>query len=427
MTEKPDRSFAADARLRKRHAAERRFRRLGALAIWLALGFLLLLLVIIAVRGYGAFLRTELRLDITFSPDILGIETPADTEELARANYTGLVRAALREAFPDARSRRDKRALYRLLSVGAEYQLRDALIRDPGLIGQTRRFWLPAAADIDVVEKEGRLRDGTMTGRLSPRQIDWLKNLRDQGGIRLAFNTTFFTNADSRDPEMAGIKGALYGSILTLAVCFVVAFVLGVAAAIFLEELAPKNRWTDFIEVNINNLAAVPSIIFGLLGLAMFLNVFGLPRSASLVGGLVLALMTLPTIIIASRAAIRSVPPSIREAALALGASEIQTIFHHVVPLALPGILTGSIIGMARALGETAPLLMIGMIAFIVDPPSTVLDPATTLPVQVYLWADSPERAFVEKTAGAILVLLAFLVVMNLAAILLRQRHEQRW
>ena len=263
--------------------------------------------------------------------------------------------------------------------------------------------------------------------RLKDKQLAWIDQLSAEGKIKKNFNTTFFTSGDSREPELAGIRGALVGSFLMLVVTLALAFPIGVAAAIYLEEFAPRNRWTDIIEVNINNLAAVPSIIFGLLGLAVFINWFGLPRSASLVGGLVLSLMTLPVIIIASRAALKSVPPSIREAALGVGASRMQTVFHHVVPLAMPGMLTGTIIGMAQALGESAPLLMIGMVAFIVDIPGGITDPATVVPVQIYLWADSPERAFVERTSAAIMILLAFLILMNGTAVLLRRKFERRW
>ncbi|MEM1140859.1 MAG: phosphate ABC transporter permease PstA, partial [Pseudomonadota bacterium] len=263
--------------------------------------------------------------------------------------------------------------------------------------------------------------------RVSDKQIVWLEVLRNQSRIENNFNWAFFQKGDSREPELAGIWGAVVGSFFTLVITLVLAFPIGVSAAIYLEEFAPKNRFTDLIEININNLAAVPSIVFGLLGLAMFLNVFGLPRSAPIVGGMVLALMTLPTIIISSRAALKAVPPSIREAALGVGASHVQSVFHHVLPLAMPGILTGSIIGMAQALGETAPLLMIGMVAFIVDVPASPFDSATVLPVQIFIWADSPERAFVYKTAGAIIVLLGFLVIMNALAVILRKRFERRW
>ncbi|MBB1126937.1 phosphate ABC transporter permease PstA [Thiospirillum jenense] len=263
--------------------------------------------------------------------------------------------------------------------------------------------------------------------RLKDNQVAWIWQLKQQEMIAKYFNTLFFINSASREPEQAGIAGALMGSMYTLLLTMLFSFPIGVGAALYLEEFAPKNRWTDFIEVNINNLAAVPSVVFGLLGLAVFINFFGIPRSTPLVAAMVLTLMTLPIIIIAGRAALKSVPPSIREAALGIGASPLQTQLHHVLPLAMPGILTGSILGMAHALGETAPLLMIGMIAFIVDIPGGITDPATVLPVQIFLWADSPERGFVERTSAAILVLLLFLFLMNLTAVLLRRRFERRW
>jgi phosphate transport system permease protein len=299
---------------------------------------------------------------------------------------------------------------------------------DPSLIGTTRLEWLVADDDTDMLAKGHIDRDvPEQSRRVDDQQIAWMDQLYDQGRVEKQFNTTFFTAGDSREPELAGIRGAVMGSFYTLLVTLVLAFPLGVATAVYLEEFAPKNRWVDLIEVNINNLAAVPSIVFGLLGLAVFINFFGLPRSAPLVGGLVLTLMTLPTIIIAGRASLKSVPPSIRDAALGMGASKLQTITQHVLPLAMPGMLTGTIIGMAQALGESAPLLMIGMVAFIVDIPGGPLDPATALPVQIYLWADSPERAFVERTSAAIMVLLAFLIAMNALAVVLRKRFEKRW
>ena len=263
--------------------------------------------------------------------------------------------------------------------------------------------------------------------KISDQEIVWLRELQARNRIENRFNAIFFTSGASREAELAGIWGAVVGSFYTMLVTLLLSFPVGVAAAVYLEEFAPRNRWTDLIEVNINNLAAVPSIVFGLLGLAVFLNVFGMPRSAPIAGGMVLALMTLSTIIIASRAALKAVPPSIREGALGIGASHIQTVFHHVVPLALPGMLTGTIIGMAQALGETAPLLMIGMVAFIVDIPGGPLDPATVLPVQIYMWADFPEPAFRQKTAAAIIVLLGFLILMNAVAVLLRKQFERRW
>jgi phosphate transport system permease protein len=302
------------------------------------------------------------------------------------------------------------------------------VVTDPTLIGTTQSLWLLADDDIDMVVKGHIRRDVEEGGlRITERQLAWLDALEAQGRVELKFNHYFFTSGDSRDPELAGIWSATVASFFMLLVTLAISFPLGVATAIYLEEFAPRNRWTDLIEVNINNLAAVPSIVFGLLGLSLFINAFGLPRSAPLVGGLVLSLMTLPVIIIASRAALTSVPPSIREAALALGASRMQMVLHHVLHLGMPGMLTGTIIGMARALGESAPLLMIGMVAFIVDVPDSPLDPASALPVQVYLWADSPERAFVERTSAAILVLLAFLLLMNATAVLLRKRFERRY
>jgi phosphate transport system permease protein len=288
-------------------------------------------------------------------------------------------------------------------------------------------MWLIADDDVDTYFKSLNNKDGPFKGRMTDNKETWLQSLIESGEVETRFNTKFFSKGDSREPELAGIYGAAMGSFYTLLITIILAFPLGVAAAVYLEEFALRNRWTNFIEVNINNLAAVPSIIFGLLGLAVFINFFDVPRSVPLVGGLVLTLMTLPTIIISSRAAIKSVPPSIREAAIGVGASPMQVVLHHVLPLAMPGMLTGAIIGMARALGETAPLLMIGMVAFIVDVPTGFNDPATALPVQIFLWADSPERAFVEKTSAAIMVLLAFLVIMNTVAVVLRKRLERRW
>jgi phosphate transport system permease protein len=361
-------------------------------------------------------------LTIFFDPEFL------QQESLASANYQGLVKSSLRKMFPGVKGRRDKRQLYGLVSSGATYQLRDMVLKKPEVIGKSLEIWVPADDDVDMFFK-GHFDRNVAEGerRLNDKQLAWIDQLSADGRIKKKFNGTFFTAGDSREPELAGIRGAVVGSFLTLLITLLLSFPIGVAAAVYLEEFAPRNRWTDLIEVNINNLAAVPSIVFGLLGLAVFLNFFGLPRSAPLVGGLVLTLMTLPTIIIASRSALTSVPPSIREAALGVGASKMQMVAHHVLPLAMPGMLTGTIIGMARALGETAPLLMIGMVAFIVDIPGGFTDPSTALPVQIFLWADSPERAFVEKTSAAIMVLLAFLIVMNAAAVILRKRFERRW
>ena len=416
-----------NAGMKKRHAAERRFRWYGRLAIAVGLLFLALLLTGIIGNGYSAFVQTFVRLDVTFDARLLDPEGKRNAGQLATADYGGLIKQTLREAFPEVSERRDRRALYALVSSGADFALRDLVISKPGVIGTTQSVWLPADDDVDMFIKGHVNREAPETDRrMKDRQITWLDRLQSEGRIEKRFNTTFFTAGDSREPELAGIRSALMGSLLTLMVTLALSFPIGVAAAVYLEEFAPRNRLTDIIEVNINNLAAVPSIVFGLLGLAVFINFFGIPRSAPLVGGLVLTLMTLPTIIIASRAALTSVPPSIREAALGIGASPMQTILYHVLPLAMPGMLTGTIIGMARALGESAPLLLIGMVAFIVDVPSGILDPSTVLPVQIFLWADSPERAFVERTSAAIMVLLAFLIVMNALAVLLRKRFERR-
>ena len=316
----------------------------------------------------------------------------------------------------------------RLVSGSAVFDLQKSVLEDPSLIGKTETRWLLASDAVDLLRKGHIDRTIPEAERpLTDQQLAWSDKLQAEGALALKFNKTFLTGSDSREPENAGIWGAVVGSFFMLALTLLLSFPIGVATAIYLEEFARRNRWTDLIEVNINNLAAVPSIVFGLLGLAVFIGFFGLPRSAPLVGALVLTLLTLPTIIIASRAALKAVPPSIREAALGMGASKIQMVTHHVLPLAMPGMLTGTIIGMARALGESAPLLMIGMVAFIVDIPKGVTDAATALPVQVFLWSDSPERGFVEKTSGAIIVLLAFLVVMNTTAVILRKRFERRW
>lgn len=409
-------------RLRRRHAQEKRFQWLGRIAIMIAIGFLLVMLGIIGWMGSGALKQTQVELPVLLDAGAI------DRDNLKGADYGGLVKAALRDRFPDVTKRRDKRQLYKLLSSQASFTLQDAVLGNPDLIGQTVSIWFIASDDVDMFIKGniGLDEDGA-AGKLGQKQVQWIETLKADGGVRTVFNRTFFVSGDSREPELAGILSALTGTALTLAVCFALSFPIGILAAVYLEEFTPQNRWSEFIEVNINNLAAVPSIVFGLLGLAVFLNTFGLPRSSPLVGGMVLALMTLPTIIIASRAALRAVPPSISEAALGLGATRLQTVFHHVVPLAMPGMLTGGIVGMARALGETAPLLMIGMVAFIVDIPDSIVKPATALPVQIFLWADSPERAFLEKTSAAIIVLVAFLIAMNLVAILLRNKYSQRF
>jgi phosphate transport system permease protein len=416
------------AGLKRRYAAERRFRMYGLISILAAVTFLATLLVSITGNGYTAFRQTYVQLDVAFNKADLDPNGTGDPAVLRKGNYDALMKEALRQRFPNVTSRNDRRRLSNLISPSAVFDLADMVAGDPSIVGATQRIWLPAAGDIDVYVKGQISADVPESERrIKDNEIGWVKELQAAGDLELKFNTRFFTGGDSRNPEVAGIWGAVVGSFFTLLVTLVLAFPLGVMAAVYLEEFAPKNRWTDLVEVNINNLAAVPSIVFGLLGLAVFLNFFHLPRSAPLVGGMVLALMTLPTIIIACRAALKAVPPSIREAALGVGASKVQTVTHHVLPLAMPGVLTGTIIGMAQALGETAPLLMIGMVAFIVDIPASPVDSATVLPVQIYLWADSAERAFVERTSAAIMVLLAFLICMNLLAIVLRKRFERRW
>ena len=591
--------------LPKRYRSEFLFKAIGLGAIIIGLLLVFMLFYNIISKGYSAFTQTYVELPIFFDPEVIDPKGERVPEVLSRADYSALIKKALRDRFPEVNKRKEKRKLYKLVSSGAAYHLKDMVIEKPDLIGRAMDVRLLADDEFDMYIKgyvtkskeyvpgatatvsgdsgtvslktdqpvfkklmdearsearnaikallrnlevhqselagaeEALMRhqerldeaqeyehaaaiekysvyvkdtqdvvDGlrstidlgeskvaaigaalkdeggvlaraddsasviininggaikassvSETGiegetliplksvgpaeagswsvvtlstpegdrRVSDKAISWIESLKSEQAVQRQFNTVFFTSGDSREPEQAGIAGALMGSLLTLIVTLALSFPIGVAAAIYLEEFAPKNRLSDLIEVNINNLAAVPSIVFGLLGLAVFINFFGMPRSAPIVGGMVLTLMTLPTIIIASRAALKSVPPSIREAALGMGASQMQTVFHHVLPLAMPGMLTGSIIGMAQALGETAPLLMIGMVAFIVDIPASVFDPSTVLPVQVYLWADSPERAFVERTSAAIMVLLGFLVVMNLLAVLLRKKFERRW
>ncbi|WP_444883222.1 phosphate ABC transporter permease PstA [Microbulbifer sp. PSTR4-B] len=415
-----------EKRLASRHRKEKLFRGLGIASIAFGILAVVILFSDIISKGSGAFVQTAIELEVHYDAQVLGIEK-VDDESLAWANFTGVIRAALRERFPSVTGRSDKRELYSLVSSGAPFNLRDRLAANPELLGKSEKVWFAADDDVDTFVKSLKDSKEGFRGRTSEQKAGWIEQLLQSGELKKRFNTTFFTNGDSREPEQAGIRAALMGSLFTLLVTLALSFPIGVAAAIYLEEYAPKNRWTDLIEVNINNLAAVPSIVFGLLGLAIFINFFELPRSAPLVGGLVLTLMTLPTIIISSRAALKAVPPSIREAAMGMGASRMQVVFHHVLPLAMPGMLTGAIIGMAQALGETAPLLMIGMVAFIVDVPGGVTDPATVLPVQIFLWADSPERAFVERTSAAIMVLLSVLILMNTSAVMLRKKLERRW
>jgi phosphate transport system permease protein len=416
-----------NARLPRRYAIEKRFRVYGIASIVTALSFLAILLFSIISQGYTAFVQTEIKLTINFDPSVIDPDGKREHAALSSADYAALIRDALVDRFPEATDRIGKREVVALVSQGADLELRKLVLDDPSILGTTREVWLPTSAPVDQLIKGHMSRDTAQGGQFTDRQLGWIDSLRSAGNLTTRFNKWLWTNGDSRQPELAGLWGAVVGSFYSLVVTLALSFPLGVATAVYLEEFASKNRWTDLIEVNINNLAAVPSIVFGLLALEIFLNVFNLPRSAPFVGGLALTLVSLPTIIIASRVALKAVPPWIREAALGLGASRLQMVTHHVLPLAMPGILTGTIIGMARAVGESAPLLMIGMVAFIVDVPATPMDPSTALPVQIYLWAASPERAFVERTSAAIIVLLLFLAVMNAAAIYLRKKFERRW
>ena len=391
------------------------------------MGAVIFLLFTIFSTGYSAFWRTEFQVEIQFNGDYLGITQESSDQEVREANFLGLFRKNLAEQNNDV-PRRELRKLFAMFSESAADDLREMVITNRSILGTTQKLKVLASSSVDMIVKGQAPREIEEKRRvLNDFQLGLLDRWTAEGRRSSSFNHRFFTNGDSRSPELAGLGGAIAGSFWTLMVCLILSFPMGVAAAIYLEEYAPKNRLTEIIEVNINNLAAVPSIIFGLLGLAVILNFFGLPRSTPLVGGIVLSLMTLPTIIIACRASLKAVPPSIREGALAMGASKMQMILHHVLPLAMPGTLTGTIIGLAQALGETAPLLMIGMFAFVVDIPAGPLESATALPVQVYLWAESSERGYVELTAAGIMMILIFMALMNSFAIILRKKFERRW
>ncbi|MBL8583959.1 MAG: phosphate ABC transporter permease PstA [Rhizobiaceae bacterium] len=420
-----------DIGLKRRYAAEKRFRIMGLLAISVGLVFLAVMLVSIVSKGYTAFWQTTVTLQVDFNEAIIDPNNKRATDQnaLMAANYPKLAEDALIAKLGiDRDDKAQVRKLKGFLSDGVRAQLRDIVLADPAVIGTTRSVDVLASANIDSAYK-GQIDLGVDESRrkVSDQQVEWMRQLSADGAMAEHFNTGLFTYGASSRPETSGVGVAIIGSVYMMVIVLLLALPIGVAASIYLEEFAKKSRLTDLIEVNINNLAAVPSIVFGLLGLAVFINFMGLPRSAAFVGGLVLTLMTLPTIIIATRAALAAVPPSIRSAALGLGASKMQMVFQHVLPLATPGILTGTIIGLARALGETAPLLLIGMVAFVADYPKTPFDPATALPVQIYMWANEAERAFVERMSGAIIILLIFLMAMNITAIVLRRRFERRW
>ncbi len=423
-----ERKRLIEQRLKKRYLKEKVFRSIGLLAVLAALSMLFILFATIILSGYRSFQQTYIRLNVLLDKTVIAPSGSANDDDIFSADYVALLKATLKDMFPEVSSRQEKKMLYSLLSSGASMQVMDFVMQNKNLIGTKQTIWVTADDDFDMLIK-GYIKRNVPEEerRIKDVQLKWIDKMMAQGRVEKRFNLPFFINGDSREPELAGIRGGLVGTFYTILVTLLLSFPLGVATAVYLEEFAPLNRWTDIVEVNINNLAAVPSIVFGLLGLAVFINFFGLPRSSPLVGGLVLTLVTLPTIIIASRAALKAVPPSIRHAALGIGASKMQAVIHHVIPLAMPGMMTGTIIGMARALGETASLLMIGMVAFIVETPADILEPATVLPVQIYLWADSAELAFVERTSMAIMVLLWFLIVMNGVAIVLRNRFEKRW
>lgn len=404
-----------------RHRAEKRFIAYGFISLILAATMLATIIGSMIYRSIPAYTNYSIDLEINMT------EISAE-DEFEDINFRGIIRSSLFSFFPEVESRSDKRKLFKLISSSASYTLRDFIIENPSYINKKFYFNVLFTDDSDLFYKgyiDTSLSESER--RLDDQEVAWLNELKNTGRVKNKISKNLFLNGDSREPEVAGFWGATIGSLITISVTLLLSFPIGVLTAIYLENFAVKNRITDFIEVNINNLAAVPSIIFGLLGLAVFINFFGMPRSIPLVGGLVLSLMTLPTIIIATRSSLQSVPPSIREAALAMGASEMQVVFQHLLPSALPGIFTGTIIGLARAFGESAPLLLIGMVAFIVDIPSTFTDPATALPVQIYIWADSPERAFVAKTSAATLILIGLLILINLAAVLLRKRYEVKW
>ena len=422
-------SLQIDRKLIARKRAETRLKIYGIVSISIALIMLSTLIISIGLSGYSALQQAYVKLDIIIEGEKITDENGMFSNKKALLfNWDGAVSKALLKKFPSVKKRSDKKSLRSLMSSNAGFELREYFQQNPQDFDKKITLWLTASDDFDqylkgrfnveVLEKDRRLNDN---------QLQWIDFLSENRIADLKFNTSFFTNADSREPESAGILGAVVGSSLTLIITVLFALPLAVMASIYLEYFAKPGRLTDFIEVNINNLAAIPSIVFGLLGLSIFLSLFGLPRSAPLVGGLCLGLMTIPTIIIATRASIRAVPPSIKDAALGLGASKMQAALHHVIPLAAPGILTGTIIGMAQALGETAPLLMIGMVAFIIETPNSFTSAATAMPVQIFMWSDSAERAFYERSSLAILFLVGFLIAMNSLAVILRRKFEKKW
>jgi len=414
-------------RLKKRHSAEKRFKFYGIASVTIAIIFVLILIQNIFSKGSSAFQKTVIKVDVFYDSELIELNNGATLKEIYDADFYDLTIENLLKTYP-SKNTDEEDELLKLFSSDAEYEIKNAFLKNNQLIDKTITLEITASDDIDQLHKGNYPRDLPEDRRsITDNQLFIYDYFVENEIINKNFNNYFFTNGDSRDPELAGIGGALVGSFYSIIVCLLIAFPIAVLASIYLEEFAPKNKITDFIEININNLAAVPSIVYGLLALQVLLATLHLPRSTPLVAGITLALMTLPRIIIPCRASLKAVPPSIREGALAVGASKFQSVFHHVVPLALPGTLSGTIIGLAQALGETAPLILIGMVAFVVDIPSTPIDPSASLPVQVYLWSESAERGFVEKTSATIMILLSFLIMMNFIAVYLRQKFEKRW
>jgi phosphate transport system permease protein len=413
--------------IKKRLSAERRFKFYGQVGVFLSLLFVSLLIIKIFSTGSGAFFRTTIETDIFFDPELMNVDQNSSDKEISRASFEKLADGVIDFNFKNL-SEDEFIKIREMYTRRFDYHLRDYFLKNKEVINNTVTLEISASSDLDQIVKGNYPRNVPESQRkINDYQLTILDELTSKEKIGSTFNLWFFTNGDSRDPETAGILGAIMGSLYALMICLVFAFPIGLFASVYLEEFTKPGKMTDLIEVNINNLAAVPSIVFGLLGLGMLIGVFNMPFQVPLVGGLTLGFMTLPTIIIACRSSLRAVPPSIRHGALALGATKVQTTFHHVVPLALPGTLTGTIIGMAQALGETAPLLMVGMVAFVMEIPGGPLDPATGLPSQIYLWSESAERGFIEKTSAGIMLLLLFLIVMNLAAILIRRKVEVKW
>ena len=416
--------------LNKRLNSEKRFRIYCIGAMSFALAWVLILFLNIFSSGYSAFYRTVIQVNVPFVNLIEDTSqfSEMSSEDINKLSMYSFSKKTIYGLFPDIEEKKDKKMLIRIFSIEFEQEIREFLKSNKSNINETETIYLTASDDVDQVNKGNYPRDlDEDKRRIKDIQLLFFDDLVDRGLVSYEFNLPFLMRGDSREPELAGVGGSIVGSLFTIMVVLILSFPIGIFAAIYLEEFATKNKVTDFIEININNLAAVPSIVFGLLGLGIILNTFGLPRSTPLVGGIVLSLMTLPTIIIATRASLRAVPPSIREGALAVGATKMQAVMHHVVPVAMPGALTGTIIGLAQALGETAPLLLIGMVAFVVDVPQTPLDASASLPVQVYLWSESAERGYVEKTSATIMMLLGFLILMNLAAVLIRRKFETKW